>query len=175
VVAEALSAINSTGERYYEAELYRLRGELFRQKATTEAEAEDRFCQVIAVASCRQAKSLQLRAVMSLSRLWQRQGKREEARQLLAELYDWLTEGFDTAGLKEAKARLEELSWNRGHPTLMVFPRHVSAEPQTYHLPMEMHEGMLRWPVRLSRGLTPKQTSPFASSLAGWYLLVSMC
>jgi predicted ATPase len=83
---------------------------VLRQKATTEAEAEECFCQAIAVASRQQAKSPELRAVMSLSRLWQRQGKRDEARQLLAEIYGWFTEGFDTADLKEAKARLEELS-----------------------------------------------------------------
>jgi len=58
----------------------------------------------------RQAKSLELRAVMSLSRLWQQQGKKEEARQLLAEIYGWFTEGFDTKDLQEAKALLEELS-----------------------------------------------------------------
>src|SRR5262249_33146068 len=110
MVAEAISVINSTGGRYYEAQLYRLRGEVLRQKATTEAEAEERFCQAIAVASRHQANAVELRAVMSLGRLWQRQGKRDEARQLLAEIYGWFTEGFDTAGRKEAKALLEELS-----------------------------------------------------------------
>jgi predicted ATPase len=112
MVAEALSVINSTGGRYYEAELYRLRGELLRQKATTEAEAEECFCQATAVASRQQAKLLELRAVMSLGRLWQRQGKRDEARQLLAEIYGWFTEGFDTADHREAKVLLEELSCN---------------------------------------------------------------
>jgi predicted ATPase len=62
------------------------------------------------VASRQQAKSLELRAAMSLRRLWQRQGKRDEARQLLAEIYDWFAGGFDTADFKEAKARFEELS-----------------------------------------------------------------
>jgi predicted ATPase len=62
------------------------------------------------VARCQQAKSLELRAAMSLARLWQRQGKRNEARQLLAEVYDWFTEAFDTADLQEAKALLEELA-----------------------------------------------------------------
>jgi predicted ATPase len=74
-----------------------------------EAEAEACFHKAIEIAHRKQAKSLELRAVMSLSRLWQRQGKREEARKMLAEVYGWFTEGFDTADLKEAKALLEEL------------------------------------------------------------------
>ena len=68
------------------------------------------FRQALDIASRQQAKSLELRAAMSLSRLWQRQGKREEARQLLAEIYSWFTEGFDTADLQDAKALLDELS-----------------------------------------------------------------
>ena len=81
----------------------------------TEAEAsfhqaESCFQHAIEVARRQSAKSWELRAAMSLSRLWQKQGKREEARQLLAEVYGWFTEGFDTPDLKEAKALLEELS-----------------------------------------------------------------
>ena len=75
----------------------------------TEAEAEQCFHKAIEIARKQQAKSLELRAVMSLSRLWQQQGKREEARQMLAEIYGWFTEGFDTKDLQEAKALLEEL------------------------------------------------------------------
>jgi predicted ATPase len=75
-----------------------------------EAEAEGYFHKAIDIARRQQAKSLELRAVMSLSRLWQQQGKKEEARQMLAEIYGWFTEGFDTADLKEAKALLDELS-----------------------------------------------------------------
>ena len=73
-------------------------------------EAEECFRRAIDIARRQSAKSLELRAVTSLSRLWQKQGKTEEARQMLAEIYGWFTEGFDTADLKEAKALLEELS-----------------------------------------------------------------
>ncbi|MBI3798878.1 MAG: hypothetical protein HY268_18175, partial [Deltaproteobacteria bacterium] len=75
-----------------------------------EAEAEECFLQALAVARQQQAKSLELRAAMSLARLWQHQGKKEAARQMLAEIYHWFTEGFDTKDLQEAKALLEELS-----------------------------------------------------------------
>jgi predicted ATPase len=74
-----------------------------------EAEAEACFHKAIEIARRQQAKSLELRAVMSLSRLWQQQSKKDEVRQMLAEIYGWFTEGFDTADLKEAKALLEEL------------------------------------------------------------------
>jgi predicted ATPase len=95
----------------YEAEVYRLRGELLlQQSAAQQGEAEASLQQALTVARRQQAKSLELRAAMSLSRLWQRQGKRDEARQLLTEIYDWFTEGFDTADLQEAKALLEEFS-----------------------------------------------------------------
>ncbi len=80
------------------------------QKAKIEAEAEACFRQAIDVAQRQSAKSLELRAVVSLSRLWQSQGKKDEARQLLAEIYGWFTEGFDTADLKEAKALLDTLN-----------------------------------------------------------------
>src|SRR5713226_8664271 len=75
-----------------------------------ESPAAECFHKAIEIARRQQAKSLELRAVMSLSRLWQRQGKKDEARQLLAEIYGWFTEGFDTKDLQEAKALLEELS-----------------------------------------------------------------
>jgi predicted ATPase len=113
LLAEALAAANNTGERYYEAELYRLKGAMLLTQADKEPrwlEAEESFRQALAVARHQQAKSLELRATMSLSRLWQRLGKRAEARQLLAEIYGWFTEGFDTADLQEAKALLAELS-----------------------------------------------------------------
>ena len=73
------------------------------------SEAEACFLKAIEIAQKQQAKSLELRAVMSLARLWQRQGKTDEARQMLAEIYDWFTEGFDTKDLQEAKALLENL------------------------------------------------------------------
>jgi predicted ATPase len=160
VLTEALTQVNKTEERFYEAELYRLKGELTlqqfqvsgckfqvqeNQKAKAcpersrrgkgqkpvlsvaegakftspqpltpnpqaEAEAEECFWKAIEIARKQQAKSLELRAVMSLSRLWQKQGKKEEARQMLAEIYGWFTEGFDTKDLQEAKALLEELA-----------------------------------------------------------------
>jgi hypothetical protein len=114
-------------ERYYEAELYRLKGELTLQKLSVassqlsvpnpqsptpnpHSEAEVCFLKAIEIARRQQAKSLELRAVMSLARLWQSQGKKEEARQMLAEIHGWFTEGFDTADLKEAKTLLDELS-----------------------------------------------------------------
>src|SRR5229473_5313516 len=123
VLAEALATVDKTGERYYEAELYRLKGQLTLQKfqvsgskfqvppsPQAEAEAEACFLQAIEVARRQQAKSWELRAVMSLSRLWQQQGKKAEARRMLAEIYGWFTEGFDTKDLQEARALLEELT-----------------------------------------------------------------
>jgi predicted ATPase len=109
-LAEALTAAHTTGERQHEAEIYRLKGELLLKQDVPDAqEAESCFRQAIDVASQQQAKSFELRAAMSLSRLWQQQGKRTEAHALLAPIYDWFTEGFDTADLQEAKALLEEL------------------------------------------------------------------
>jgi predicted ATPase len=110
-LVEALGVVNQTGERLWEAELYRLKGELpLAVSSDHHAEAEACFQQALDIARRQQAKSWELRAAMSLARLWQRQGQRAEARQLLAEVYGWLTEGFDTADLQEAKALLEELS-----------------------------------------------------------------
>jgi TOMM system kinase/cyclase fusion protein len=108
---EALVAVQKTGERWCEAELYRLKGELvFVRFSEDYAEAETCFQHAIAIARRQQAKSLELRAAMSLSRLWQQQGKQEESRELLAPVYGWFTEGFDTADLREAKALLEALT-----------------------------------------------------------------
>jgi predicted ATPase len=103
--------VNQTGERRYEAELYRLKGELLLQLSPdNHSESESSFKQAIDIAKRQQAKSWELRAAMSLARLWQQQGKRSDAHDLLAPVYGWFTEGFDTADLKEAKALLEELS-----------------------------------------------------------------
>jgi predicted ATPase len=85
-------------------------GELLLMKGVHEGEVERHFQKAFDVAREQSAKSLELRATMSLARLWQKQGKKEEARQRLAEIYDWFTEGFDTHDLVEAKALLEELS-----------------------------------------------------------------
>jgi predicted ATPase len=135
-LTEASALRQRTGERWYEAELYRLKGELTLQLGTGDwglgagspssptssskpqvpkaaaQEAEGYFLKAIAIAQKQQAKSLELRAVMSLVRLWQQQGKTTEARQTLAEIYNWFTEGFDTKDLQEAKALLESLESN---------------------------------------------------------------
>jgi predicted ATPase/class 3 adenylate cyclase/ribosomal protein L40E len=111
-LAEALTIVNKTGERFWEAELYRLKGELTFQSQLRSSqfkvqdEAEECFHRAVDIAARQSAKSLELRAVMSLSRLWQHQGKKAQARQILAEIYEWFTEGFDTADLKEARALL---------------------------------------------------------------------
>jgi predicted ATPase len=126
-VAEALALVDQTGERFWEAELYRLKGTLTLQSKiqgpkfkveespesevrSRESEAEEYFQKAIAVAKKQQAKSLELRAVMSLARLWQRQGKKAEAHEMLAAIYGWFTEGFDTKDLQEAQTQLEELA-----------------------------------------------------------------
>jgi predicted ATPase len=110
-LAKALATLDQSDMRLWEAELYRLRGELLLQQTVTQAaEAAACFEQALAVARRQQAKSWELRAAMSLARLWQRQGKRLEAHHLLAEVYGWFTEGFDTADLQEAKTLLEELT-----------------------------------------------------------------
>jgi predicted ATPase len=116
-IAEALAFVHTTGERIWEAELYRLQGELLSlgQEEQERGRVEECFRQALEVARYQQAKSLELRAAMSLARLWQRQGKRQEAYDLLAPLYGWFTEGFDTADLQETKALLTELADIRGN------------------------------------------------------------
>jgi predicted ATPase len=110
LLEEALALVDKTEERWCEAELYRLKGELLLALATSDqAEAERNFRHAIDVARRQQAKSMELKAAVSLSRLWCDQGKRDPARKLLTEIYGWFTEGFDTASVKEAKALLEEL------------------------------------------------------------------
>jgi predicted ATPase len=110
-VETGLAAAARTGERYLEAELHRLKGELLLLRfAGNEAAAEACFLQALEVARRQKAKSWELPAAISLARLWQRKGKRSEARALLAGLYDWFTEGFDTATLCEARVLLDTLS-----------------------------------------------------------------
>jgi predicted ATPase/class 3 adenylate cyclase len=110
-LAEAHTLVEQHEERWWAAEVCRLRGVLLlRQPVPPQAEAEACFQRALDVARLQEAKSLELRAAMSLSRLWQQQGKRAEAYELLAPVYGWFTEGFDTADLQEAKALLEELS-----------------------------------------------------------------
>jgi predicted ATPase len=111
VVTEAIGRTQQSGGRYYEAELHRIKGELLlAQSPRISDAAENCIIQAIEVASRQSAKSLELRAAMSLSRLWQRQGKMVEARQLLGDIYGWFTEGFETGDLKAAKALFNELT-----------------------------------------------------------------
>ena len=111
ILSEALTAARKTRERFWEAELHRMKGELhLAGTAGDMGKAEACFKQALKVARRQKAKSLELRAATSLARLWQGQGKPAEARKKLAPIYDWFTEGFDTADLKEAKALLGELS-----------------------------------------------------------------
>jgi predicted ATPase len=116
VLTEALARGNKNEERQWEAEVYRLKGELLLvQKSRTSkvkgqrakvVEAERCFQQAMDISHRQKAKSLELRATMSLARLWQQQGKKTQARELLASVYNWFTEGFDTADLQDAKALL---------------------------------------------------------------------
>ena len=133
LLAEAMEIVHRTGERFYEAELYRLKGALILQKFKAgpelsrmvqsskpvlsevegfngEEEAEEYFRQALDIARSQQAKSLELRAATSLARLWQKQSETAEACDLLAPVYNWFTEGFDTADLKDAKTLLADLS-----------------------------------------------------------------
>jgi predicted ATPase len=107
---EGLAYVEKTGERFCEAEIHRLKGGLLLAQGTDEARVEEQYKQAIEVARGQSARSLELRAVMSLTRLWQKQGKREEGRRVLQEIYGWFTEGLDTEDLQEAKALLEELA-----------------------------------------------------------------
>ena len=113
-LAEAQTLCTASGERFLEAELHRLRGELLLAGAeavpSAWGAADACFRQALDVARAQQAKSLELRAVMSLGRMYRQQGRQAEARPLLAETYGWFTEGFDLPDLQEAKALLEQLS-----------------------------------------------------------------
>jgi len=110
LLSSAFDFVNRTDERWYEAELHRLMGELSMLTAGSDFSGEEHFRRAIEVARKQTARSLELRASTSLARLLTKQGKRDEARVMLIEIYDWFTEGFDTADLKDAKALLEELN-----------------------------------------------------------------
>jgi len=107
---EGMDVARKTNEPFYEAELNRLKGDaLVKSGVASPAEAESCFHRAIEIARQQQAKSFELRAVMSLARLWQQQGKREEARTMLEEIYGWFTEGFDTADLNDARVLRDKL------------------------------------------------------------------
>jgi predicted ATPase len=108
LVDEGLAAVSKTGERCSEATLYRLRAELLRVQGH-DAQAEADLQQALAVARAQQARSWELAATLSLCRMWRAQGRQDEARRMLADIYGWFTEGFDTPDLKEAKTLLDEL------------------------------------------------------------------
>ena len=109
-IGEAMTAVETAKERWCEAEVNRIAGEIALLSPEPDAaKAEAYFERALAVAREQQAKSWELRAAMSMARLWRDQGKRDEARDLLAPVYGWFTEGFDTLDLKEAKALLDEL------------------------------------------------------------------
>jgi predicted ATPase len=111
MLAEALAQVETTQERWYEAELHRLKGELLLvQHQSNAAQAETWFQRSIELARHQSAKSWELRATTSLARLLATRGRHDEARTMLSNIYGWFTEGFDTADLKEAKALLDELS-----------------------------------------------------------------
>ena len=109
-IGEATVAVEKTKERWWEAEVNRIAGEIALKSPESDAKAEAYFERALAVARQQQAKSWELRAAMSLARLWRDQGKVQQARELLAPVYGWFTEGFDTRDLKDAKALLEELA-----------------------------------------------------------------
>lgn len=108
---KALELIERTGHRIDEAEVHRVLGELLRQQPVPDLDsAESAFLRALEVARAQEAKGFELRAAMGLARLWRSRGKGKEARELLAPIYRWFTEGFDTKDFKEAKALLEELA-----------------------------------------------------------------
>jgi predicted ATPase len=109
-IGEAMTAVETTNERWFEPDIHRIAGEIALLSPEPDAaKAEAHFRRALAVARKQQAKSLELRAAMSMARLWRDQGKRDEARALLAPVYGWFTEGFETLDLTEAKALLDEL------------------------------------------------------------------
>jgi predicted ATPase len=109
-IGEAMTAVETTKEKWHEAEVNRIAGEIaLKSPEPDTAKAEAYFERALAIARQQQAKSWELRATMSMARLWRDQGKRDEARDLFAPVYGWFAEGFDTLDLKEAKALLDEL------------------------------------------------------------------
>ena len=110
-IREATTTVETTKERWFEAEIYRVAAEVaLKSPQPDTAKSEAYFARALSVARQQQAKSWELRAAMSMARLWRDQGKRKEAHDLLAPVYGWFTEGFDTLDLKEAKELLDDLA-----------------------------------------------------------------
>ena len=110
-----MAAVEATGETWHEADIHRTAGEIALMSSKPDAaKAQAHFERALEVARAQQARSWELRAATSLARLWRDQGRRAEARDLLAPVYGWFTEGFETRDLREAKALLEELASRRG-------------------------------------------------------------
>jgi predicted ATPase len=109
-IGEALTTIETTGERWFEADVNRMAGEITLLSGDGDTKAQTYFERALAIARAQQAKSWELRAAMSMARLWRDQGKQNEGRELLAPVYGWFTEGFDTLDLKEAKTLLDTLA-----------------------------------------------------------------
>jgi predicted ATPase len=110
-IGEAITMVETTKQTWYEAEVHRIAGEIALMSPERDAAKADAcFERALAVARAQQAKSWELRAAICMARLWREQGKRDEARELLAPVYGWFTEGFDTLDLKQAKALLDELT-----------------------------------------------------------------
>jgi predicted ATPase len=139
-IAEAFDLVARTDDRMTVAELHRVKGELmFESDAANEAQAEACFHEAIDVARAQNAKTCEVRAATSLARLWQQQGKRREARDLLAPVYAWFTEGLDTSDLKQARSLLDELE--APVPTIPL-GRHSRARPNCLDTKLSRH-----WPL----------------------------
>ena len=110
-ISEGLDLVRTNGERWWQAELHRLQGELLlTHRANSQTRACSCFERALDISRQQKARSLELRAAMSLARLWRDQGRRAAAHDVLAPIYGWFTEGFDTADLKDAKALLDEVA-----------------------------------------------------------------
>ena len=184
-LAEAHTLVQQHEERYWEAEIYRLRGVLLlRQTTTPQAEAETWLQRALDVARRQQAKLLELRAAMSLARLWQQLGKCGEARELLAPVYNWFTEGFDTADLQEAKGLLEEISSSSRRVSISPPEQPPPEQLQPCRLPRPQPPvlsvrcgasrrpagGIQRWPAAgAGRAGRPQARASAGRVAAGWH------
>jgi hypothetical protein len=153
----ALEAGNATGERWHEAEIHRRKGRCLLAHPQRAVEAESSYRRALAVARGQQAKFWELRASTSLARLWRDQGKRSEARDLLAPIYGWFTEGFDTPMLQEAKALLDELAPLIGRVIRRTTgPRSPRVSPSLVARPVESWRFALRRNGRFGSWLCEK-------------------